>query len=216
MKLFPAIVTLHLLGGYVLLALLTVQWVKLSQAVGAPVPVVSAKLRLAMAAALAWLVVQAASGAWVSTNYAVLACSDFPQCQGSWWPEMALAQGFEIWRPLGHSADGTVLSFQALTGIHFVHRMLALVTVVVLGWMVWRLRTVASLQAPVQWLMTLTALQVLTGMGNVVLDWPLVAAVLHTGGAGALVVVLVWLLAATGTQETLERAASTRPSYAHD
>ena len=57
---------------------------------------------------------------------------------------------------------------------------------------------------------------VLTGMGNVVLDWPLVAAVLHTGGAGALVVVLVWLLAATGTQETLERAASTRPSYAHD
>ena len=41
-----------------------------------------------------------------------------------------------------------------------------LVTVVVLGWMVWRLRTVASLQAPVQWLMTLTALQVLTGMGN--------------------------------------------------
>ena len=216
MKLFPAIVTLHLLGGYVLLALLTVQWVKLSQAVGAPVPVVSAKLRLAMAAALAWLVVQAASGAWVSTNYAVLACSDFPQCQGSWWPEMALAPGFEIWRPLGHSADGTVLSFQALTGIHFVHRMLALVTVVVLGWMVWRLRTVASLQAPVQWLMTLTALQVLTGMGNVVLDWPLVAAVLHTGGAGALVVVLVWLLAATGTQETLERAASTRPSYAHD
>jgi heme a synthase len=216
MKLFPAIVSLHLLGGYVLLALLTVQWVKLSQMVGAPVPVVSAKLRLAMAATLAWLVVQAASGAWVSTNYAVLACSDFPQCQASWWPDMALAQGFEIWRPLGHSADGTVLSFQALTGIHFVHRMLALVTVVALGLMAWRLRTVASLQAPVQWLMTLTTLQVLTGMGNVVLDWPLVAAVLHTGGAGALVVVLVWLLAATRTQETLEKVASMQPSYAHD
>lgn len=216
MKLFPAIVTLHLLGSYVLLALLTVQWVQLSRSAAAPGVLVSSPLRLALKATLAWLVVQASSGAWVSTNYAVLACADFPQCQGSWWPDMALAQGFELWRPLGLRADGEVLSFQALTGIHFVHRMLALVTVVVLGLMAWRLRAVNALQTPVRWLVALTALQVLTGMSNVVLDWPLVAAVLHTGGAGALVVVLVWLLASTRTQETLEMAAPVQPRYAHE
>ncbi len=43
--------------------------------------------------ALLWL--QVALGGWVSTNYAVLACSDFPTCQGSWWPAMDFAQGFE-------------------------------------------------------------------------------------------------------------------------
>ena len=132
MKLFPAIVSLHLLGGYVLLALLTVQAALQSRTVDGPVAVsvgLSRATRLSIAVALGWLLVQAASGAWVSTNYAVLACTDFPQCQGSWWPTMALSEGFELWRPLGLRADGAAISFQALTAIHVVHRILALVTI---------------------------------------------------------------------------------------
>lgn len=204
MKLFPAIVSLHLLGGYVLLALLTVQVVLyglLRQGPSAslarmPLP---APVRGWVVLALLLLVVQAATGAWVSTNYAVLACSEFPLCQGSWWPSMNFAQGFELWRPLGLVQGGEPISFQALTAIHYAHRLLALATALVLGGLVWRLRSQAALRKPTRWLGGLLALQLVTGLSNVVLDWPLVAAVLHTGGAGALVVCLVWLVASTRT-----------------
>ncbi len=200
MKLFPAIVTLHLLGGYILLALLAVQAVHLAQQQGLhAVAEVSPRLRRTVWAALVVLVVQAASGAWVSTNYAVLACTEFPACQGSWWPQMDFTSGFEIWRPLGFGKDGEHISFQALTAIHFTHRLLAVGTLALLGVLAGVLWRVAALQKSARLLAGLLVLQLATGMSNVVLDWPLVAAVLHTGGAGAMVVVLVGVLATTRT-----------------
>ena len=207
MKLFPAIVTLHLLGGYVLLALLTVQSVKLAQqqGVGPPIITVSVRLRLAVFLALALLTLQAASGAWVSTNYAVLACTEFPQCQGSWWPQMDFSHGFEIWRHLGFGQDGEHISFQSLTAIHFAHRLLAMFTLVLLALLAAHLRSVQGLRKLARNLAVLLLLQLATGLSNVVLDWPLVAAVLHTGGAGALIVVLVQALVSTRVQ-VVERA----------
>jgi len=200
MKLFPAIVSLHLMGGYVLLALLAVQAVwQARSVVGHASVVVPAKLRATLLIGLLVLVLQVASGAWVSTNYAVLACAEFPQCQGSWWPMMDFSQGFVIWRPLGLAADGSPLSFQALTAIHFVHRMLAGFTCVVLASLVWRLHREPMLARPALWLGALLGLQIATGLSNVVLDWPLLAAVLHTGGAGAMAALLAGLLAATRT-----------------
>lgn len=198
MKLFPAIVTLHLLGGYVLLALLAVQGVQLAQQQGLQaVSAVTPRLRLAVVLALALLFLQAASGAWVSTNYAVLACTEFPSCQGSWWPDMDFAHGFEIWRPLGYGQDGAHISFQSLTAIHFTHRLMALLTLLLLAALAASLWRVPAQLKPARALAGLLLLQLATGMSNVVLDWPLVAAVLHTGGAGALVVVLVRILAST-------------------
>jgi len=207
MKLFPAIVTLHLLGGYMLLALLTVQGVLLARQQAEPgIGVVSARLRLAVGLALALLAIQATSGAWVSTNYAVLACSDFPACQGNWWPQMDFAHGFEIWRPLGYSRDGGHISFQSLTAIHYTHRLLAVLTLALLAALVVHLRRVTVLHKQARLLTGLLLLQFLTGTSNVVLDWPLLAAVLHTGGAGALVVVLVWTLASTQPEPAQAKA----------
>ncbi len=104
MKLFPAIVTLHLLGGLALLALLCVQAVRFQQAAPGQGPVALAPgLRLGLWVTAALVVVQVTLGGWVSTNYAVLACSDFPTCQGSWWPAMDFSQGFTVWRTLGHT-----------------------------------------------------------------------------------------------------------------
>lgn len=201
MKLFPAIVSLHLLGGYMLLALLTVQavqWTRYSR--GTQTIAVRQGLRVWMLLGLLILVIQAASGAWVSTNYAVLACTEFPQCQGQWWPDMAFAQGFTLWRALGMAADGAYLPFAALTAIHVVHRMLALVTVLTLGGLcavLWRSRAFPFLSRA---LLGVLLLQLVTGVSNAVLDWPLLAAVLHTGGAGALVVILVALLSSSAAQ----------------
>jgi cytochrome c oxidase assembly protein subunit 15 len=198
MKLFPAIVTLHLLGGVTLLALLTVQVMRSAQAQGAAALIpVSPALRKLLWGALALLALQVLLGGWVSTNYAVLACSDFPKCQNSWWPDMNFSQGFQFWRELGLTASGEAISFAALTAIHYVHRSMALVVLVVFGLLAWRLNRLPALRAHSRWLAGLISLQLVTGLSNVVLGWPLVAAVLHTGGAGALVIVMTWTLASS-------------------
>ena len=110
---------------------------------------------------------------------------------------MDFAQGFKVWRELGMLQDGSHISFAGLTAIHYVHRLMAYVVLAALVWLAWRLRRVAALRAQSHWLAGLAALQLVTGLSNVVLGWPLVAAVLHTGGAAALVVVLTWALAAS-------------------
>lgn len=194
MKLFPAIVTLHLLGGTGLLALLCVPAAALSLQAVQPV---SRALRLGMWLALLLLVAQIALGGWVSTNYAVLACTSFPTCQGSWWPEMDFAQALQIWRPLGLLADGSHISFEGLTAIHYLHRLGAYVVVLATAGIWWVLRRAPRLAMQRRLLGGFLLLQVATGLSNVVLDWPLVAAVLHTGGAAALATIIVWCLTAS-------------------
>ena len=191
MKLFPAIVTLHLLGGLVLL------WLLRRQALGyaAPAPTSGGQGLPAGVArlwrgvfALVWL--QVALGGWVSTNYAVMACSDFPTCQGQWWPDMSFLHGFELWRALGQTGAGEALPFNALTAIHYTHRLAAyavLTGVLVLAWSLWG---VPGQQRTARWLAVLAAWQLLTGLSNVLLGWPLLGAVAHTGGAAALILVL--------------------------
>lgn len=195
LKLFPAIVTLHLLGAIVLLVLLCIQGVRYSQAAAARSPTrLPSGLRTLLMATSALLALQIALGGWVSTNYAVLACMQFPTCQDSWWPSMNFVQGFEIWRGLGMTSAGVPIDFSALTAIHYVHRLMAYVVFIALGVLAWRLHKVDLLRRQANWLAGLALLQLATGLGNVLLGWPLVAAVLHTGGAAALAVVLTWAL----------------------
>ncbi len=194
MKLFPAIVTLHLLGGLVLLALLAMQAVAYRHAQRGTGPAAiapGARAWLVLAAMLLW--VQVALGGWVSTNYAVLVCNEFPACQGSWWPAMDFRQGFELWRDLGKTGEGEHVTLAALTAIHYTHRLMAYAVFLVLGITAWRLRQ-GPLARIARWIAGLALWQFATGLSNVVLDWPLVAAVSHTGGAAALVVVLTWAL----------------------
>jgi cytochrome c oxidase assembly protein subunit 15 len=194
MKLFPAIVTLHLLGGMVLLALLTLQEVAYRQAqrgTGPALVAPAARGWLVAAGVLLWL--QIALGGWVSTNYAVLACSEFPTCQGTWWPPMDFRQGFELWRDLGKTGAGEHVTFAALTAIHYVHRLMAYAVLAVLAVAAWQLRS-GPLRRTARVIAGLALWQFLTGLSNVVFDWPLLAAVSHTGGAAALVVAITWAL----------------------
>ena len=199
LKLQPIIVSLHLLGAYGLLALLTMQVRHLgdSNAMGMP----GAGLRPWLWLGLVAVLLQASLGAWVSTNYAVLVCSDFPTCHGVWWPDMDFAPAYTLWRPLGMGPDGAPLSLAAMTAIHMTHRVGAALLLVILLALLWRIRKESAMQVPARWLGALLALQIATGLSNVVLGWPLLAAVLHTGGAGALVVVLVWML--SGSQRAV-------------
>lgn len=212
MKLFPLIVTGHLIGGIVLLVLLRVQAAHFEQAHDDVRPTLIApgtrRLLLLTAAALA---VQIALGGWVSTNYAVLACTDFPMCHGSFWPNMDFGQGFRLWRELGMTHDGGYITFEALTAIHYTHRLFAYVVVVLAAVVAWRLWRTEGLARSARLLAGLIALQAATGVSNVVLDWPLVAALLHTAGAGALAVVLTGMICGSrkGAAEQIETARST-------
>ena len=196
MKLYPAIVVAHLLGGLGLLALLAAQ----AQA-QRPAPMrLPVGLRWAAVVVAGLTLMQIALGGWVSTNYAVLACTDFPTCHGRWWPAMDFEHGFAILRELGQGKDGGALPFEALTAIHYAHRLFAVVVVFGLGGLAWVLHRAGREGTPAASrfaaaLAGLAVLQLASGVSNVVLGWPLLAALGHTGGAAALVVVLTLLLA---------------------
>ena len=191
LKLKPLVVTAHLLGGMILFALLLAQSVRVAG--HPPVGLGAARLRGWVAVGLAMLFVQIALGGWVSTNYATLACRDFPTCQGVWWPPMDFAAGFELWRRLGVTGDGDALPFQALTAIHMTHRLFAVLVFAVLGWVALQARRVDGLARVADALLAVLLLQLATGLTNIFLGWPLAAAVLHTGGATALLGLLLVL-----------------------
>jgi cytochrome c oxidase assembly protein subunit 15 len=201
MKLFPAIVTTHLLLALLLLALLTWlaavmnptgwllseprrrDWRPGQGTLPAP-SVVLARVGLLI------LVVQIALGGWVSTNYAVLACADFPTCHGQLLPQMDFTDAYAPLHPLGLTSAGTAMPIEALTAIHWTHRSMAIVVVLVLGSLAGLLfRTPLGRLARI--LAALIVLQAATGIANVIFGWPLLAAVLHNAGAAALCATLV-------------------------
>jgi heme a synthase len=188
MLLKPAIVTAHLLGGMGTLALLT--WLALAQWPHAPAPETHA-LRPSAAVALVALVVQIALGGWVSANYAALACPDLPLCSAGGLPPMDFANAFHVARELGRTAEGELLSLDALAAIHWTHRVFALValtTVLFAAARAWRgLRPIAVLMG------VLVAVQFALGAANVALGLPLALAAAHNAGAALLLVALVVL-----------------------
>jgi cytochrome c oxidase assembly protein subunit 15 len=188
MKLQPTIVTAHLLGGIGLLGLLTV--LALRESPQPPVTAATARLRPLAVVALSVLAVQIALGGWVSSNYAVLACPDFPRCQGAWLPPMDFRQGFTLWRSLGKTGDGEMIAFQALVAVHWTHRAFAVVAAAALARLIARAWKVEGMRHVAHGLLAVLLLQLATGLSNVVLEWPLLAAVLHSGGAAVLVALL--------------------------
>lgn len=202
MKLFPAIVSLHLLGGMLLLVLLLMQLLRQRHAPWA-------EYRLALPTSVRWwlmatwglLLLQVLMGAWVSSNYAVMACDTYPMCQGAWWPEMNFDKGFELWRHLGVDGIGEALPFQALTAIHFIHRWHAVpVALLLLGSAFLLNKHGLATQARGLWLLVL--LQFITGVSNAVLGWPLLAALLHTASAAGLLMLLSWSLGITESRSS--------------
>ncbi len=203
LKLMPVIVTVHLLLGVLLLCMLGALAAQAN-----PLPLGAgavARLRGPVLCALAVVFVQIALGGWVSTNYAVLACQDFPLCNGALVPEGDFARGFDLTRPLGLNDDGSLLPVQALVAIHWVHRAFALIVVAVLGWLGWVLLIAAGDSAYLRrtaWgLFALLGLQVAGGVSNVVFAWPLAVAVVHNGGAAALALLLALLHSRLAAQQ---------------
>ena len=197
LKLQPIIVTIHLMLALFLLACLTAYaqqtWEQSSSVHTLRIRPLPAQLLLI---AFVVLTIQIFLGAWVSTNYAVLACPDFPTCLGSVWPETNWGEGFTLWRQLGLNAQGEFISPTALQTIHWAHRLFAMAVLIVLGLLSLKALQLATpvlsgLSRFAKLLLALLLLQVITGISNVVFQWPLLAALLHTAGSAALVFCLV-------------------------
>jgi cytochrome c oxidase assembly protein subunit 15 len=192
LKLQPAIVTMHLLLGIGLLAMLTWHACR-QQGRFVSYPESDSLMRAWGMLALIVAFIQIALGGWVSTNYAALACPDFPLCHGQWVPAMDSNNGFHLWRELGKTASGEYLGVDALTAIHWTHRSFALIVTAVLGYTALRALRFAELVRPGKLILAVLGLQLVTGISTVFLRWPLALAVLHNGGAALLVVLLVVL-----------------------
>jgi cytochrome c oxidase assembly protein subunit 15 len=198
LKLQPIIVTIHLMLALILLACLTAYAQETWEQTSASVRTLRIRPLPASFLLISFLILlmQVFLGAWVSTNYAVLACPDFPTCLGSAWPETNWSEGFSLWRQLGLNAQGEFISPVALQTIHWAHRLFAVLVLLCLGGLglkAYQLSTPATpmLKRLAILLLSLLLLQVLTGISNVVFQWPLIAALMHTAGSAALVFCLV-------------------------
>jgi cytochrome c oxidase assembly protein subunit 15 len=201
MLLKPAIVTGHLIGGMLLLFILS--WYAASRAPAVPdaASAALASLRGRLLVGLALLAVQIVLGGWVSTNYAAPACGELPRCQGAWVPPMNFSDAFHVVRELGRTDEGKLLSMEALTAIHWTHRLFALVVVAYLLWLAMRLRRVDGQRRLAAALVAGLLLQVTLGFtvvysmsaSHLHLPWQLPAAAAHNAGAAFLLVLLAVL-----------------------
>ena len=194
----PAIVTSHLAGGMATLALLW--WVSVREGGWwhGTADQRFAALRPWAIGGVLLVIVQILLGGWTSSNYAALACVDFPTCHGGqWWPEADFAEGFTLWRPLGVDYEFGVLDSPARTATHLAHRLGALVVtlyVVALGVAVLRRAGTEAQRVIGLGLLVILTLQIMLGITNVVAQLPLPVAVAHNGGAALLLLALLSLV----------------------
>jgi cytochrome c oxidase assembly protein subunit 15 len=192
LNLWPQVVTLHLLGGFTTFSLLWLLSLRLSgwsyrhrwesrQLAGL------SKLAIW---ALVIVAVQIMLGGWTTSNYAALACPDFPTCQSQWWPETDYPHGFNIFQHIGPNYLGGTMDATGRIAIHLTHRLGAIVTTIICLWLAYRLYS-QSFTGLAKILLTLLVVQVLLGISNVVFILPLMVAVSHNAVGALLLLCLV-------------------------
>src|SRR5690554_6883480 len=215
LKLWPQVVALHLLGGFTTLSLLTLLVLRLRKFSAAdsgvakteaekPLKPTAAASRLAslrpwLYGGLLLIVLQIALGAWTASNYAAVACTDLPTCQGQWWPEgMDFQHGFDITQHVGPNYLGGQLTADGRVAIHVSHRLGAVLVLIYLGLLLlrlWHQRGASGLENSVLLVAGALVVQVCLGLANVWLHIPLAIAVAHNAmGAGLLLsmIHLIW------------------------
>jgi len=195
LQLKPIIVVAHLLGGFTTFSLLIL--LALSTHHHAKRAFFHTKIpaRLSRWALFALLIVilQIMLGGWVSSNYAALACADFPLCQGQWLPPMDYQQGFSLWQSGHTNYEFGVLDNPARTAIHFTHRLGALTTFIVVSLLALQLFKAAPFKRMGALLGTILVVQISLGISNVLFYLPLPVAVSHNGGAALLLITLIYV-----------------------
>jgi len=189
--LMPIIVSLHLLGGMTTLGLLTYithrHWGTVSDTLISINPTSKKFIRFSLVV----LFFQIFLGGWTSTNYAALACTDFPTCHGELIPLMDFSNGFSLWRELGLTSEGEALTLQALQAIQWVHRVGALIFVSYFLYIIYLLTKLKSCNLYRNLLVIVISFQLIIGILTLLLHLPLALATMHNLGAALLVIITV-------------------------
>ena len=203
LKLWPQVVTAHLLGGFATFTLLFLLTVRLSGIKWQAIPAKVKGLRILKTLGIAGLLVvimQISLGGWTSSNYAALACPELPTCQGQWLPPMNFSEGFDVRQSIGPNYLGGQLHAEARTAIHFSHRLGAILTFILLSLLVWKTFKVSremadehrkSLRFMAVVVFSALIVQVCLGLSNIIWSLPLNIAVAHNLGGALLLICLV-------------------------
>ncbi|HEY8218984.1 MAG TPA: signal recognition particle-docking protein FtsY [Methylobacter sp.] len=210
----PIVVTGHLLLGMMIFWLLF--WLYLWVKPGISALAVRNKgLIVFVRLAIGVLFVEIFLGGWVSANNAALACSGFPQCNGSWWPQADYQTALNLLGGLNTGYTG-VIAFDAQVAANWLHRVGALVSFVVLT-LLMLTATSAHHPKPVKraglWLSALLLVQIGTGIIGAKLGEPLWAAVAHNAFAALLMlpVIAISFYSRYGYVEELKRHVEVEP-----
>lgn len=189
-KLHPTVVMGHLLGGMLIFSLLVFTYLRLTSQAHEPLSHAKRWMKYALRFGVLLVFIQIALGGWTSSNYAALACTDFPTCGGMWWPELHLREAYQLIHPIGNNYEGGVFPFDVRVTMQFMHRLGALCVLLVWGVLAGMCVRQPALRCEANAVLGLLALQMGLGVSNIIFSLPLAVAVLHNG-IGAL------LLAAT-------------------
>jgi len=177
LKLLPIIVTTHLFGGFATLMLLYFIYLK-SRNFEIFNQMNISNLKVIASIAFGVLIFQIFLGVWTSTNYASLACADFPTCQGSYMPEMDFKNGFNLNQEVGPNYLYGLLDNPARVAIHYSHRVSALLLTLI--FLILMSRLWFSDAAPLASTLGILLLtQITLGIINVVYVLPLYVAIAH-------------------------------------
>ena len=194
LKLWPQVVTAHLLGGFIIFAFITLLSINLKRPNWLGMSLSTREIWLSRIA-LVTVFLQIALGGWTSSNYAAMACPDLPTCQTFWLPSMDFKQGFNVFQHVGPNYLGGVMDNEARIAIHMMHRLGALLVTIILLLLVgsfWRNRS-ALVRRSALILLVLLVTQLLLGVSNILFSLPLSIAVLHNAVGALLFSAMVFI-----------------------
>ena len=203
LKLLPQVVTIHLLGGMAILAttFLLILMRRTNQEVTGP----SSKPKILSLVVLVLLSGQIALGGWTSSTYSGLACTDFPTCDGQMFPPLKMEQAFQLTEFSDRNYEGGLLDSEARVTIQYTHRVLALVLLLAIVALFFRLRKTELYKTRANILLGLTVLQIVIGISTAMLMLPLSLALLHNTGAALLLLSVVYIIYSVfSTDETAQ------------
>ncbi|MGK0440913.1 MAG: cytochrome c oxidase assembly protein subunit 15 [Pseudohongiellaceae bacterium] len=199
LKLWPQIVTAHLLGGFTTFSLYWLLTLRLNNQLWRVPQVAYQKITGLKKVAMIGLIIvscQVALGGWTTSNYAAVACPELPTCQNEWLPVMNFADGFDVFQSIGPNYLGGTMDNESRIAIHFSHRVGAIITtiyLILLAVMLFRIKESKATHTMAKVIVVILALQVLLGLGNIIYHFPLAIAVAHNMGGAFLLLTLVTL-----------------------
>ncbi len=195
LKLWPQVVTAHLLGGFTTISLLWILTLRLNNSHWELDDGLRSRFKPLALAALLVVIAQITLGGWTTSNYAAVACPDLPTCQAQWVPPMDFASGFNIFQSVGPNYLGGIMTNEARVAIHMSHRIGAIITLLAVGWVCLQLWRSGSelLRTSARWVGGVLLLQFCLGLGNILFKFPLYMTVSHNAVGALLLLTLVTL-----------------------